>query len=126
MRAWFRKARDAARPEHPPELEHRLGGVRHVMKCVETEDAIDAGVGKVDSPAVEEEKLRCRLISDWRQPRIELLAQFQRAGGDIKRGRRTAELCQTARGPARARAEVEHGQAGSKTQPRHQLRKRTE
>src|SRR5512138_432951 len=122
----FGKPGDAARPEHPAELQHRLGRVRDVMKRVEAENAIDAGVGKIDSAAVEHEKLRRRLMSDRRQPSIELPPEFQRTGRDVKRNRSAAKLRQTPCGPARAGAEVEHVQAGSKTQPGHKLRKRTE
>src|SRR5215470_18590698 len=126
MWARFRKARDAARPEHPAELEHRLGRVRHVMKGVEAEDAIDAAVGEIDSAAVEHEKFRRRLIANWRQPRVELLPQFERARRDVKRDRRAAKLRQAPGGPARAGAEIEHVQAGSKPEPGHQLRERAE
>src|SRR5262245_5437013 len=119
----FGKPGDAARAQHATELQHRLGRVRHVMKRVKAEDAIDAGVGKIDSAAVENEKLRRRLIADWRQPRVELLAEFQRARRDVERDRRAAKLGQASGGPARTRSEVEHVETRSKAQPGYQLRK---
>src|SRR5262245_13295811 len=122
----FGKPRDAARAEHAAELQHRLGRIRHVMKRVKAEDAIDAAVGKIDSAAVEHEKLRRWLIADWRQTPVELLAEFERGRRDVERDRRAAKLGQASRGPARTRAEVEHVQARSKTEPGHQLRKGTE
>src|SRR4030095_14744221 len=123
MWARLRKARDAARPQHPAELQHRLGRVRHVVKRVEAEDAIDARVGKIDVATVEEEKLRRWLISNWRHPRVELLAEFERTRRDVKCDRGAAKLRQATGGPACPGAEVEHVEAGSKTQPGHQLRK---
>src|SRR5262245_51368626 len=122
----FGKAGDAARPEHAAELQHRLGGVGHVMKRVKAQDAIDACVWKSDSATVEDEKLRRRLISNWWQPRVKLLAEVQRARRNVERGGRAAKLRQTARRPACSRAEVEHVQAWSKSEPGHQLRKGTE
>src|SRR4030095_1212963 len=119
MWAGFRKARDAARPEHAAEFQHRLGRVRHVMKRVEAEDAIEARVWTIDAAAIEDEKLRRRLISNWRQPCVELLAEFQRAGRDVKRDRGAAKLRQAPGGPARPGAEVEHVQAGLKAEPGH-------
>jgi hypothetical protein len=55
------------------------------MKRVEAEDAVDAGIREIDSTAVEEEEPRRRLISNRRQPRVQLPPEFQRARRDVKR-----------------------------------------
>src|SRR4026208_750891 len=106
----FRKPGDAPGPERAAALQHRLRGVRHVMECVEAEDAVDACVRKIDPTAIEQQKTRRRLISYWWQPLLEVPSQFQRTRRDVKRDCRAAKLRQAPRSPTGASTEVEHVQ----------------
>ena len=49
LRSWLRERRDATRPENAAELLNQRVRIRDVMERVETEDALDAAVGEIES-----------------------------------------------------------------------------
>ena len=96
--------------------------MRRVMERVKAQDTIDARVRQRDRPAVEQQELRRRPVSDDRLPPIQLSRHLERRFGHVQQNDAAAELREEAGEPSRARSEIEHGRASRQLQSLHQHR----
>src|SRR2546425_13061543 len=81
-----------------------------MMKCVKTNNAFDAAIGKFDPAPIKQQKLRRRPIANWRMPSIQLLAHTQGSWRHINGNHFAAELSEYARGPAGPGAKLERSE----------------
>ncbi len=116
FRSRLGERRDPAGTEDARELGEHRAGIRRVMEGVEAEDPIDARVGKVDPPAVEEEEDRRRLDSDHRLAAEELARDVEGRGGDVEEDDLAADLREMAGRPPGAGAEIEDAEPRSELQ----------
>src|SRR5690349_9318421 len=116
LRSWLGKPGDTSATQHAPHLTQHISGVRNMVKRVKTQNSIDRFVRNVETPAVEEQKLRFRSFSDDWLLLIKLTSDLQRRWRYISRDNTTAELRQVTRSPTRAGAEFQHRHSRTKIQ----------
>src|SRR4051812_28033598 len=112
MRSRLGEASDAAGFQDAREVREDLLRIGRVMERVEADDAIDAGVGQIDAPAVVRQKARRGTLADDWHPPVELARDLQRGRRDVQEDGLAAELREEARQPTGAAAEVENDLSG--------------
>src|SRR6266403_1011114 len=116
LRSGFRKARDAAIRQHAAELSQHSRRIRHMMKSVQAEDAVNRSVLEIDPLTIEEQELGRGSITGGWITSVQLAANPQCCGRDVAGDHPTTELRKKSRSPAGAGAKLKHRHTGTKTQ----------